>query len=432
MQDDGKKIVEDDLIDDDMDFGDFDDDFEDDLDVDLGGDLADGADLSVDDWDGVDDDDLDGGPKSVGDGSSQDSFLKKNFNLIVIAVAVLGGGGFVLTQMGGAPVSAPTPTQIAPSEEIVDLDMGEMPPAPAAMDADADVSGLPLEAADVLVDDISPFPVEVSEDATLTPLPTFDGDQVDLVPLDFLSDETPVDSPVEDLSVATQLPAELPYDLDVPRDVPNDVQDDVFEADLEVIVDNPLVDLVVEPVEDAVDLPVFEEETLVEEASAAVDVVDESAALVDSLRQENQEKDVVIQGANGKIADLESTVGALQAELEAMKVSLDEARGAAAVKAVAAPVASETVDAPVPAKILAAAPAKKPAVNAVPEAAPVADIAWVLRAAQPGKAMIYNPKTQNVLNVENGDVVPGTGSINSISMQDGLWVVEGSKGRITQ
>jgi hypothetical protein len=420
MQDDGKKAVEDDLIDDDMDFGDFDDDFEDDLDVDLGGD----ADLAVDDWDDVDaDESLDVDPSSFGDAPPKDSFLKKNFNFIVIAIAVLGGGGFVLTQMSGAPVSSPAvpAEQSVDNEAVVEVDMGEMPPAPASVDVGApeiELSALPSDDAANLT--------EVADDSALTPLPTLDGQELDLVPLDFLSDDTADGSVVVD-EIVSALPAETLIEEPV-----QEAPAESFVADLELVVDDPLVDLPVEEdivpdvelSEDLTSLPVFEQ-------------LEEKDALVATLRKDNEAKDVAIADANAQVSLLENTVNDLKAELEAVRVSLDEARAAekravesAQVVAVPAPSVDAVEDMPV--KAVLAPPAKKPVVQVEANKIPAVSYQWVLRAAQPGKAMIFNGNTQDVLNVETGDVVPGIGVVKSISIQNNLWVVEGQEGRITQ
>lgn len=57
---------------------------------------------------------------------------------------------------------------------------------------------------------------------------------------------------------------------------------------------------------------------------------------------------------------------------------------------------------------------------------------WVLRAAQPGSAMVSDKKRQNVRDVKVGDRLAGIGQIVNIGIVDGKWVVEGTEGRITQ
>lgn len=57
---------------------------------------------------------------------------------------------------------------------------------------------------------------------------------------------------------------------------------------------------------------------------------------------------------------------------------------------------------------------------------------WELRSAQPGKAFVAIKNSSNVLVVSEGDTLQGIGQIQSISIVDGLWVVRGSQGIITQ
>ncbi|MEM7651391.1 MAG: hypothetical protein AAF204_04840, partial [Pseudomonadota bacterium] len=110
MQDDTNKIDDDfeDLDFEDLDADDdLDDESWDDFDDDVEGDLTDSAPNDAED----------GGAPEMNAAPKKKSFLQKNFNLIVIAIAVLGGGSFVLSQFGGAPATAPSaPTPQAPQD----------------------------------------------------------------------------------------------------------------------------------------------------------------------------------------------------------------------------------------------------------------------------------------------------------------------------
>lgn len=57
---------------------------------------------------------------------------------------------------------------------------------------------------------------------------------------------------------------------------------------------------------------------------------------------------------------------------------------------------------------------------------------WVVRAAQPGKAMIYDKISREQRSVEAGMNVPGVGLIKSIAKKSGRWVVSGTKSSVYQ
>lgn len=88
---------------------------------------------------------------------------------------------------------------------------------------------------------------------------------------------------------------------------------------------------------------------------------------------------------------------------------------------------------------ISAPPPRAPTV-AVPSAAPMTAPAtarktttWQLRSAQPGRATLSQPGSQEMRNVGVGDEVPGLGRILSIAQgSDGRWVVRGSMGSAAQ
>ncbi|QQG36451.1 MAG: hypothetical protein HYS17_01270 [Micavibrio aeruginosavorus] len=56
---------------------------------------------------------------------------------------------------------------------------------------------------------------------------------------------------------------------------------------------------------------------------------------------------------------------------------------------------------------------------------------WVLRSAQPGVAMVSSKKTGDMKTVRVGDLLPGIGRITSIDKQGGRWVVLGTQGSLS-
>lgn len=76
--------------------------------------------------------------------------------------------------------------------------------------------------------------------------------------------------------------------------------------------------------------------------------------------------------------------------------------------------------------------APKPAAPA-PAASGATGVNWQLRSAQPGRAWIAQPGTQEMRNVAVGDEVQGLGRILSIAQgADGRWTVRGSMGSVSQ
>lgn len=57
---------------------------------------------------------------------------------------------------------------------------------------------------------------------------------------------------------------------------------------------------------------------------------------------------------------------------------------------------------------------------------------WEIRAIQPGVAWVAPPGGDDMQTVEVGDTLPGLGTIRSISVVDGIWVIDGTKGRLQQ
>lgn len=144
---------------------------------------------------------------------------------------------------------------------------------------------------------------------------------------------------------------------------------------------------------------------------------------VDAVREELQS------APDSGLSDLEGTDHVTEAaEIEdsaspvAAPPPVEERTQAEAVSPVSAP--SE----PTPAVSAPSSeqPVKKPEAASLP--APV----WKLRSAQPGRAVIYEARRDEMKTVEIGDTVSGIGKILSISNASGKWVVQGTTGRVVQ
>ncbi len=59
-------------------------------------------------------------------------------------------------------------------------------------------------------------------------------------------------------------------------------------------------------------------------------------------------------------------------------------------------------------------------------------VAWTVRAAQLGRAVVYDKSSKEMKSVEVNDTLSGIGRIKSIQMKNGRWVITGTKGQILQ
>ena len=165
-------------------------------------------------------------------------------------------------------------------------------------------------------------------------------------------------------------------------------------------------------------------------------------------------------------APVAETSGVSEAEFAALKRRVEEMAAAPKPAPAAPPAPAITAVRPLPAPVNAAAPvpsqpvvpatvraltrveqataggratATNPSVSPTPPAAPARTTApsmgvnWQLRSAQPGRAWIAQPGTQEMRSIAVGDEVPGLGRILSIAQgADSRWVVRGSMGSVNQ
>lgn len=102
-------------------------------------------------------------------------------------------------------------------------------------------------------------------------------------------------------------------------------------------------------------------------------------------------------------------------------------------------VAEESKEPPPPVKEIVKSPAKM-AENISKEspktlkkpALPPKKAAWTVRAAQPGKAVVYDKNSKEMKAVEVNDTLLGIGRIKSIQLKNNRWVITGTKGKILQ
>lgn len=146
------------------------------------------------------------------------------------------------------------------------------------------------------------------------------------------------------------------------------------------------------------------------------------------------------------LADLEKKVTALEKSLADLQKNTATKSDIDALKTALANIEKSVADTPTavkpaPAKAEAKAtadeevkssPAKKTSVTAAKKA-PVVRKSWVLRSAKPGMAWISEKGTGEIKTISVGDTVAGIGKVTAIAKDSsGLWVVNGTQGKINQ
>ena len=85
-----------------------------------------------------------------------------------------------------------------------------------------------------------------------------------------------------------------------------------------------------------------------------------------------------------------------------------------------------------PPKAVPAKPKAKPPAPAISPKPQAPTDQWVLKAAQPGNALVSAQGSEEIITLRVGDSLPGIGEIQVITQQNGSWAVIGSQGRILQ
>lgn len=134
---------------------------------------------------------------------------------------------------------------------------------------------------------------------------------------------------------------------------------------------------------------------------------------------------------SGEIRDLKETVKRLEAKLS----GLSSATAAPAASSVSGkkPVRKESEK---KVRSSSVAVSSKPRASATKAAGPSLTAqrapALEIRAAQPGRAWVARPGDNDLQSVSVGDSLPGVGRVTSIAQVGGRWIVEGTKGRLSQ
>lgn len=394
-----------------------------------------GDDLADDEWDTMDD--------GAGDDGQQAPAKKKSSltnKLIIGAAVVVGAGVMVMTMMGGAPQNtAQAPQAVAPSmpTPASPTDMAAMPaPLPAPAPAPAPAANLPAvpaygadadsAAAQMPRDPDQGLPAQgmfndpQALDSTLQDAGQDSGQESDILAPAPLADARPVevsDAPAMPDAPMAAAPVPAPSvampkanDLLKPSAVA-----DAPVADVAPVVAEPMPAPVSEPTP-APAAPVADQAASSVDAEMTVQMLDRLDLIAARLDQLEDDLSVVRKesaaAATDEVEELRAAVKALEKKLST------QAQAPARATTTDAPVARTTT--------LKAEPKSKPAVR---QAQPVQ---WVLKGAQPGRAMVSRAGESEMRTVEVGDSLPGVGRISSIAYESGRWVVTGSEGRISQ
>ncbi|MEZ5919633.1 MAG: hypothetical protein R3D66_07005 [Alphaproteobacteria bacterium] len=136
-----------------------------------------------------------------------------------------------------------------------------------------------------------------------------------------------------------------------------------------------------------------------------------------------------------KMAVTDAKLDDVARTLETLGSKLDKV--AARPEPVPAPVSKPSPSAaPLPAATPAAASIEKPQPLPPSDTASMASVTdgplWVLRSAQPGKAVLSEKGSNDLKTVEVGDSLKGIGKIVAIERVDGRWIVQGMQGIVSQ
>lgn len=446
---------------------DFDDEMLDDLDFD--------DELDEGSWDDFDDEETSEEPEASNDDNiaepqtqKKKGFVSKNFNLIVIGVAVLGAGGWFLTQMS-SPQTADNSAANSVQNETANIadntiieepsqptgvlsDNSALPPMPAPINAvEAEIKS--ESDADDLANILTPMPVAseqgTSENSDDNPVNDL-GDVLD-IPADNVVNPEPV-IPETSMEITEAAPESNGIDalINDPVDADStDIEPDFDAAMLEPIEDIsddadalPVkselpVEINPEPVEDPIVIAESIKDELaineapVETTSIEIENFEER---INSIEESNSALKSQLSQTNQSIHALSGSIDAIQKTLE--DISKKQATLASRTETVEKPAVKAAPKAE-PVKTVEPTPAVPPKQITKPSA-PIAKqktivaVNWGLRSAQPGKALLFDKKTGQVRDVKVGDSVNSLGRITSVKVENGLWVVRGTKGRVSQ
>ncbi len=400
------------------------------------------------------------------DNKYEESPKKKGglFNIILIAAAVLGGGAFIYLKVlapSGGTVPQPTPIAEAPAEMPVETQQAAIPaeppsmpsplmPDPAASAPVTPPAPEPAVASDGLLPTLAPEPVplavpEVAPEPVLAEAPA--AEIVPVTPPEAAPVAPPVVSaPQQPVEVATAPPMPAPIattdaagspdggfksglpsakDIMLAPTAPtteSTAQAGGISAEAAKGIEQKLSVLLARL--DTFEGRIANLESGLHQVSSKTSTLESKPAATVDLEGVNK----TLQTLERKISDLEKTASSAPAPTSAPDVAtIDKPTFVPAAPEVNAPVpkAVSTIDTP---KVESA---PKPVVKTEPAATSARSVAWVLRSAQPGAAMVVPKAGGDMRTVRVGDTLSGLGRIIAIEQRGSRWVVQGTQGTLT-
>lgn len=389
------------------DLGDFDDNEDGGIDSSFDAEVEDG------DWDQYDDgtEDVAGEVPEVPEGKQKTKKKSGLFNLLLIGGAVLAAGGFIFIKMGAAPPpSTPLASEVAAQQN----------PAPPKVTIETEIAKAPSAP----VPSVLPMPTPIAASESTAPV-----DSSQLLPAG--PDQTQ-DEATFRLPKAGDILLKKPTVESESDSLENDSKQSIAIIS-ETTVQAPAVNIA----------PVISTSLSPETGAVPAESIEKINVLstrvknletqLENYRQENVTKETALSESAKEISALQKTISTLQARLDEKgkqdsAVSSQKMPDRVIVQKVTPEVKprpqilgkKSDPDLPAPAQ------AQAPSSPYAPESG------WVLKGAQPGRAMVAKAGERDLHPVVVGDTLLGIGRVTAIMYQDGKWQVIGTEGKVSQ
>jgi hypothetical protein len=421
----------------------------DDLDMDLDEDLMDDLDSGDgDDWeeDFEDWDDNADSVETATQGKPAKTKKKGGLGKVLFILILLGGAGGALyfTVLGGGKTPGGndqglSPQNIAanqaaneqmniqgtdmaamsapamPDVNSAPMDMGDMPPMPTAMVMDDDA--VPANDGDVDSIEFPKMDMGGASTGGLTPMPDFSAPAPDVMAVPDMPEIAAMQAPTPSMPapvVPTMAVPEMPV-IEAPVAAPVMAMPD-FDGSAPISAPDMMAMKVEAPVSTAPRVPEF---------GAPVESNDvPSQKVLNELDKVSEQMDDIVTRLDRLESDLSKVrsgggdVSQLSAELRSIKQQLKSSANQGSARA------ATTRAAPV---MPSASHKVKPAYKA-----PTPTEKWVLKGIAQNEAWIAHAGSTDIQKVTVGDRVKGLGRINSIGLENGVWLVRGTQGSVKQ
>ncbi len=292
-----------------------------------------------------------------------------------------------------------------------------------------DVS-VPSAAASGYVDDAITFNNDSDDEAPLLPMPNDDAfasdDTIDISPL---PQEEQTSEPI--IANASETEAEIVFNnVDDTNDIDSifDAIDDNSEEPATIMADEPIAE---EPAED---MTVVATDTD-NQPNSFNDTAPEITQLKDQISSLEQENKSIKTTYQQEKASLTQEVNTLKAQIASLEKEIKSAETSKTILPKATPQPAKQASKPAAHKSEPASSTvdrlnQERNANTQPRANTYAGNAqdiWVMKAAQPGFAVLQHKKNGNVIQIKPGQQVAGFGVVRSIRFDNGSWLITGSQ-----